>query len=375
MGKCKFRNDWMLKTDKNGDLISSWVSRLGEDIAICKFCVSTVDYKNKGFHAFLQHSGTGSHQKLVKNQEKQMVFVAGNSADCSSQLDQSADNGESTSTSPAQIKLYSPRNAATISELIWVMKSVCCNFSAASCRNIKDTFDAMFPGGVSKDFSLSPKKMNYLMTDALGPYFYKMMTEDVGESYFTICFDETTNVEDKKELQVTIRYWSKAKDEVISRHLQTYFIGKADAQILYEKISCAISSANLLLQKLLMVGSDGPYVNKKVHKLFNENLIEIRSFALTDVGTCPIHTVHNAYLKALQAFGEDSSELAVAIFHYFDGWPARWEDYEKIQENLGLPMRKFVKHSPSRWLTFHYAAERLLEQWEGIIHYFQKFIP
>lgn len=60
-----------------------------------------------------------------------------------------------------------------------------------------------------------------------------MITEDVGESFFTICFDETTNVEDKKELQVAIRYWSKAKDEVISRHLQAYFIGRADAQILY----------------------------------------------------------------------------------------------------------------------------------------------
>lgn len=119
-----------------------------------------------------------------------------------------------------------------------------------------------------------------------------------------------------------------------------------------------------------MVGSDGPYVNKIVHKLFSENLIEIRSFALTDIGI-PIHIVRNAYLKALQAFGEDSSELAVAIFHYFHGWPSRWEDFEKIQEDLGLPLRKFVKHSPPRWLTFHYAAQRLLEQWEGIIYFFR----
>lgn len=48
------------------------------------------------------------------------------------------------------------------------MKSVCCNFSAASCRNIKETFDAMFPEGVLKDVSLSPQKVSYMMTDALG---------------------------------------------------------------------------------------------------------------------------------------------------------------------------------------------------------------
>lgn len=87
-----------------------------------------------------------------------MVFIAGTSEDSSFQLDQSAYNGESIKSSPAQIKLYSPRNAATISGLIWVMKSICCNFSAATCRNIRDTFDAMFPEAIPKDFSLSPKK-------------------------------------------------------------------------------------------------------------------------------------------------------------------------------------------------------------------------
>src|SRR5215469_14689484 len=168
---------------------------------------------------------------------------------------------------------------------------------------------------------------------------------------------------------------SDSKCLVISRHLQTFFIGKADAQTLYEKINNAISNAKLQFSKILMIGSDGPNVNKTVHKLFNDELIATRSHGLVNIGTCHIHIVHNAYLNALQAFGQDASDLTVSVYNYFDGWPSRVEEYAKIQEVHKLPQKKFLKHSPSRWLSFHCAAERLIEQWVGLEQYFLKFIP
>ena len=64
--------------------------------------------------------------------------------------------------------------------------------------------------------------------------------------------------------------------------------------------------------------------------LFNESLIKVRSLGLVDIETCPIHIVHNAYLKVLQTFGEDASDLMVCIYHYFDGWLLSWEDFEKM---------------------------------------------
>ncbi|KAL8186414.1 UNVERIFIED_CONTAM: hypothetical protein K2H54_069944 [Gekko kuhli] len=66
------------------------------------------------------------------------------------------------------------------------------------------------------------------------------------------------------------------------------------------------------------------------------------------VETCPLHIVHNSYLKALQTFDEDASELAIAVYHYFEEWPVKVEEYEKLQEDLKLPQKKFLKYSPSR---------------------------
>lgn len=49
------------------------------------------------------------------------------------------------------------------------------------------------------------------------------------------------------------------------------------------------------------------------------------------------------------------------MHHFLNGWPARTEDMEKIQSDLGLPTNRFLKHVSSRWLTLEPAAERLLE--------------
>lgn len=124
-----------------------------------------------------------------------------------------------------------------------------------------------------------------------------------------------------------------------------------------------------------MLGSDGNNVNKKVARLFNEELLEIRAKGLVDIGTCSIHTVHNAYLKSLECLGDYCSQLLIDIFYYFDGWPSRYEEFGKMQHDLKLPIRKFLKHSSTRWLTFGPAAELLLEQWDAVVKCFLKFIP
>lgn len=126
---------------------------------------------------------------------------------------------------------------------------------------------------------------------------------------------------------------------------------------------------------LFIVGSDGPNVNKKIERLMNEQLVAERGKSLLAVGTCNIHILHNGYLKGLDEFGEDASELIVAVYHFFKGWPARCEDFERIQSEVGVPNNKFIKHVSSRWLTVEQAAERVIQQWPALTKYFMDFVP
>jgi hypothetical protein len=80
------------------------------------------------------------------------------------------------------------------------------NCTRASSQGITDIFNEMFSGGIPDKFSMSPTKQQYMITDGLGPYFRKKLLEDCSNSWYTLSYDETTNAESKKELQISIRY-------------------------------------------------------------------------------------------------------------------------------------------------------------------------
>lgn len=280
----------------------------------------------------------------------------------------------SKSSTFSTVHLYSISDQSVVAELIWALKVVSSNYSFSSSDGIVEVFQTMFPNAIPKGFSMSRSKLTYLITDALGPYFREELIKDIANEYFSIIYDETTNSGGNKELQVLIRYYSTSKCKIITQHLQTMFIGKATADILSEKIVSAVENANLSLTKLLMLGSDGPNVNK-VTRLINDQILHCRSKNLINIGTCSIHTIHNAFLKGIDKFGENAEQLIILIYYYFKGWPTRWEEFETILDKLKLPIRRFIKHVPSRWLTLHDSANRVLENWSAVEYYFLKFIP
>nr|XP_042908229.1 uncharacterized protein LOC122271344 [Parasteatoda tepidariorum] len=188
-------------------------------------------------------------------------------------------------------------------------------------------------------------------------------------------YDETTNSANKQELQTVVRYWSDAQNCVISQHLKTMFIGSATAKNIFKKLTEAMDEMKLPLGKLLMLGSDGPNVNKKVHRLMNEEVKLISDRELVDIGTCNIHIVHNAFLKGLNELGENAADLITSVYHFFDGWPSRWDNFVIIQEKEGVPHNKMIKHCSSRWLTLELACTRMIEQWQAINIYFLMYIP
>lgn len=67
--------------------------------------------------------------------------------------------------------------------------------------------------------------------------------------YFTLQYDKTSNLKNKKELQIRVQYWSNTQNLVVNRHLITYFIEKADAFTLLKYPFKASDSHNLSLKK------------------------------------------------------------------------------------------------------------------------------
>lgn len=351
--------DW-LKKDSNNFYISQWASKRSDSELFCSVCAKIIRI-TRGFFSVQQHIDGEKHKKNCR-------------AKINSQNIQTVSDTEKDNSS---LKLISNADAAVRAELVWALKVVASNFSAESVNGIAEVFRKMFlvEGAVPEKFSLSSTKISYLITDALAPYFRNEMLEEARASYYSLQYDETTNNAGRKELQIRVRFWSSKVDEVVSCHLESFYMGHATAEDVKNTILKAINNAHLPLAKLISITSDGPNVNKKALRLLNEDILSVRGKNLMDMGSCTIHTVHNSFLKGLKELGEDASDLIIAIYHFFDGWPSRCEDYNIIQKKKEIPQHKFLKHVNSRWLTLGPAIERILEQWEAINEYFLKFIP
>ena len=249
----------------------------------------------RGWNSIIQHSEGEKHVSNLRAKLDPLQLVL-----------------QTTSSSNPEINLISRKDQVLKAELIWAMNNVIRDMSAASCNGIANIFNAMFPGEVSAELSLGETKVSYLITEALSPHFRKDLLRDIGSSYLALLYDETTNAKGAKELNIMIRYWSETEERVSVRHLQSFFIGHAKAEDLHQHLLQALKDANLDLRQVLMLGSDGPNVNKKVWRLFDSEVRTVRrDRGLSDIGTCNIHIVHNAFLKGLDHHGSKVSDFAI----------------------------------------------------------------
>ena len=359
--------EWFKRTDALNFKISSWCQKIYYKTVYCIICKKKIHCFSKGFAAITQHVGTGVHSEnaSLKLHSNQLQLKGECSKNCY----------EQDKPQPQLTMVYN-KEAVAKAEILWALKSVQCNMAASVSDDLRELFGAMFPSSSEvENFQLGRTKLSYLITEALGPYFKKKLYKDMENSYFTLLFDETTNNAGKKELQFQVRFWSEDLKEITCRHLQTVFIGHATADDIVKQIETVLTNANLSIDKLFMLGSDGPNVNKKVNSIINKQVLDIRGIGLIDIGTCNLHLIHNAFLKGLQEFGDTASELITDLYHYFKKFPSRWADFEGAQKKKNVNSQRFLKHSGNRWLTIGPACERILEQWPAIIHYFTIFLP
>ena len=88
--------------------------------------------------------------------------------------------------------------------------------------------------------------------------------KDIGEVHFVFKYNEAMKQQRKNELQIRVCFWSSLRDQDVSCHLADLFMRHATGEDILKKLMTCIGSENLFLGRLIMVGNDGPNVNKKV---------------------------------------------------------------------------------------------------------------
>lgn len=392
--KCQVKSEWFSKLDTDAQPISRWLKRVNDSSTKlhCTICRADLNCELKGFQAVTQHQKSNKHIKQfgVTFHPSQLRLTSPNvpspnvqshnvptplttSEESSSS---SVDNAPSSSNNVSTFLMTSTRDEVTTAEIIWAHKVVQLNSSGNSCTTIASTFKRMFPNNpVSSKFSLGKFKFAYMLTDCIGPYHRNLFLEDVNRSYYTLCYDETTNDASKNELHIDIRYYSERIKQVIQFHLETFFIENGLGETIVAYLVESLKNANLPIERMVTIGRDGPNVNKRVFRLMNAKFKAATGKNLIDIGPCDSHVVHNAFKAGLDVFGSDVADLLINVHYFFDGESLRSSEYRDIQTKHGKPHHRFLKHVTTRWLTLLDSIDRFIDEWKAADEYFFKHIP
>ena len=119
---------------------------------------------------------------------------------------------------------------------------------------------------------------------------------------------------------------------------------------------------------------DGPKVNLAFQGKLSKSLEEKSYTSFLDIGTCPLHNVHNAFEHGLKFLNFHVEPFIVDINSFFKLSSARRGDFRALEEVTELPAHFTIKHSSTRWVTLKKVAVRLLEQWKNLTEYFLVYL-
>lgn len=118
-------------------------------------------------------------------------------------------------------------------------------------------YKEVFNIDIAEGITLSNKKVRYMLNFGIAPDFKSLLFKDIAESWYAICFEETTTKQVNKLLYICISYWSKMKEKVVYFYCDFYFLGHVDGCTIL-KLLLSLKENNLNIQKFIQISMGGP---------------------------------------------------------------------------------------------------------------------
>ena len=379
---------------------SGWLKKcttmglLNDYYAACKYCPKPISLSNMGSTALDSHRSGIKHQEkenapkltfkkqdnivieknsITSNNNNSITFNNNNSNTSeNSNISNNASNAVEIFTEKSNqsnvtqnvnskgIYPYLIKDAVTRAEIIWTLTSVYKYISNNTAAYCTDVMKFMFSESlVTQKMQLQSSKLGYSITYGLGPYCNKQVIDKISNcKYFAVSFDESYNKKSQKEqLDIHIRYFNDEKNQVESQYLSSAFLGHTRASDILSAFKTQLSKLDV--KKLVQIAMDGPRVNFKFLSDFKKDIENEYddSFKLFDLGSCGIHTVHNALKCGFKESQWELTKFFRSINYLFKDTSARIEDYVELTDSDTLPF----KFCATRWVENAAVAERSMK--------------
>ncbi|XP_056439589.1 uncharacterized protein LOC130376758 isoform X1 [Gadus chalcogrammus] len=360
MGKCKFNDKWLEKDEY--DWLRSVPGSAYE--ARCTVCKKTFKLGTMGIGAVESHVQSQKHKAYSKARLQPTI-----TSFCSTASNDVIDNASVATGNPQPVTSMPSDRAICGStptlraEVIWVMRTVTSHHSCRSNDGIDDLFKAMFPdSALVQSFTCGKDKTRYVAKFGLAPYIKKELVNEVQKcGAFVVMFDETLNQTTKtKQMDLHVRFW--LNDHVQSRFYGSQFMGHATAKDLLQHFKECVQQLDL--RHLVSISMDGPNVNWKFFSMLQQEHADTFGGAqLIVVGSCGLHTLHNAFKSGFSVW--QMEKVLRALHTLLHNTPARREDFCSLTKSSVFPL-PFCGH---RWIENLPVVDRAITIWPMMVKY------
>ncbi len=116
---------------------------------------------------------------------------------------------------------------------------------------------------------------------------------------------------------------------------------------------------------MLQLGMDGPNVNWSFFEKTQKQMKEEFNITLLNIGSCGLHTVHNAFKAAAGVTDWNIGKPLSSLYILFEDIPTRREDYEK-ESGVNLYPLQYCSH---RWVENATVFNRTIEVLPHVLKY------
>lgn len=154
--------------------------------------------------------------------------------------------------------------------------------------------------------------------------------------------------------------------QIVTQYYTSVFLGHTTAADMLDAIKKSIPEGDL--KKLIQVSMDGPNVNLKLLTDLQNYLNESPdTLQLLNIGTCGLHTIHNAFKVAMMSTGWDLIKFLRSLHNMFHKAPARRSDYTHITGSSIFPL----EFCAVRWVESAPVAERAIKILPNLVKYIE----
>ena len=258
----KWSDSWLEKVDANNVKLKLWVIKKDIQYAKCSICSSDIKFDKQGFQAFIQHSKRAHHQNIssirsdTRNAQKQATLLPTTPVN-------NKQKQHVISIAPTL------QTQVTAAEGLWAFKVSEDDLSLRTCDDISTLFKRMFPdSNIANLITMSRSKILYVSQDGLGPLLLPWLCDNISKSTgcYTLMFDEATTEQNKKQMDLLIRYFDETEEKVVTKFLGCVMFCRATADDICDLFIKLYDDKiyDLPWGRLFSISADGPNINKAI---------------------------------------------------------------------------------------------------------------